>query len=103
MCISFTRTSHSSFCSISCTTHMRGRNATPNVVLHQLADGLDGGHLHLHAQRHLVRLKCRSTTSRYGDTTLCAMKVSVPSSVSETVLRFANRCLGETTKASASL
>ena len=35
----------------------------------------------------------RSTTSRYGESTLCAMKVSAASSVIETVLRCASRCL----------
>jgi hypothetical protein len=48
------------------------------IVLHHLADGLDGGHLHGHAQRHFVRLKLAEHHFAVGRDTLWAMKFSAP-------------------------
>jgi uncharacterized protein (TIGR03437 family) len=102
-CNSFTRISHNIFCSISCSTHILGRNATPMLLCTSLRIASMVGISTDIFSGVLCAWNSRSTKSRYGETTLCAMKISLPRSVMETAFLWASRCCGETTKASESV
>ncbi len=82
---------------------MRGRKATPSPACTRRRIVSSVGISTSMFSGTLWRWNSRSTTSRYGDSTLWAMNVSFPSSAIETLRRFASRCFGETMNASASV
>jgi spermidine synthase len=97
--ISFTFTSRTMPCRISSATHMCGRNATPSLRCTILRIDSMVGISRSILSGTLCFWNSRMTTARYGETTLCAMNCSSPSSVIDTSVREANACSGDTMNA----